>query len=160
MLRAAPAAGKYAVTRAHTHTGLPRYLHWCVLSTPEIQKCGDMAVAFSRQALRPEIQCVSAESPQHCMEQIQVGAVTRGAERDLRASGGSAWDGPYLPSPCLTELPGEEEVSCDNSTGKGEEEGPTGTCHPTPGSRQRGAASLGDHRDSSSLSGLWLGVGV
>ncbi|XP_006753484.1 PREDICTED: melanotransferrin [Myotis davidii] len=59
---------------------LPRYLHWCVLSTPEIQKCGDMAVAFSRQALRPEIQCVSAESPQHCMEQIQdipVGALVR-----------------------------------------------------------------------------------
>ncbi|XP_008584200.1 PREDICTED: melanotransferrin, partial [Galeopterus variegatus] len=53
---------------------LPPYLHWCVLSTPEIQKCGDMAVAFSRQRLKPEIQCVSAESPQHCMEQIQVGA--------------------------------------------------------------------------------------
>ncbi|XP_014400722.1 PREDICTED: melanotransferrin [Myotis brandtii] len=54
---------------------LPRYLHWCVLSTPEIQKCGDMAVAFSRQRLRPEIQCVSAESPQHCMERIQAGQI-------------------------------------------------------------------------------------
>ncbi|XP_035130853.3 melanotransferrin isoform X1 [Callithrix jacchus] len=62
---------------------LPPYLRWCVLSTPEIQKCGDMAVAFSRQQLRPEIQCVSAESPQHCMEQIQAGhidAVTLSSE--------------------------------------------------------------------------------
>lgn len=31
-----------------------------------------MAVAFSRQSLKPEIQCVSAESPEHCMQQIQV----------------------------------------------------------------------------------------
>ncbi|XP_036303238.1 melanotransferrin [Pipistrellus kuhlii] len=54
---------------------LPRYLHWCVLSAPEIQKCGDMAVAFSRQRLRPEIQCVSAESPRHCMERIQAGQI-------------------------------------------------------------------------------------
>ncbi|KAK2489244.1 hypothetical protein MC885_008954 [Smutsia gigantea] len=54
---------------------LPHYLHWCVLSTAEIQKCGDMAVAFSRQRLKPEIQCVSAESPQHCMERIQAGQI-------------------------------------------------------------------------------------
>ncbi|XP_052596421.1 melanotransferrin isoform X2 [Peromyscus californicus insignis] len=54
---------------------LPPYLRWCVLSTPEIQKCGDMAVAFSRQRLKPEIQCVSAESTEHCMEQIQVGYI-------------------------------------------------------------------------------------
>ncbi|KAK2090930.1 hypothetical protein P7K49_030214 [Saguinus oedipus] len=60
---------------------LPPYLRWCVLSTPEIQKCGDMAVAFSRQKLRPEIQCVSAESPQHCMEQIQTKARCRGGPR-------------------------------------------------------------------------------
>ncbi|XP_055977789.1 melanotransferrin [Sorex fumeus] len=52
---------------------LPRDLRWCVLSTPEIQKCGDMAVAFGRQRLTPEIQCVSAESPRHCMQQIQDG---------------------------------------------------------------------------------------
>ncbi|XP_001381165.4 melanotransferrin [Monodelphis domestica] len=50
---------------------LPSHLRWCVLSTPEIQKCGDMAVALSRKQLKPEIQCVSGESPQHCMEQIQ-----------------------------------------------------------------------------------------
>lgn len=29
-------------------------------------------MAFSRQRLKPEIQCVSAESPEHCMEHIQV----------------------------------------------------------------------------------------
>ncbi|XP_049631578.1 melanotransferrin [Suncus etruscus] len=68
---------------------LPRDLRWCVLSTPEIQKCGDMAVAFSRQRLKPEIQCVSAESPQHCMQQIQAGqidAVTLRGE-DIYAAG-------------------------------------------------------------------------
>ncbi|XP_051714733.1 melanotransferrin isoform X1 [Oryctolagus cuniculus] len=68
---------------------LPPYLRWCVLSTPEIQKCGDMAVAFSRQRLKPEIQCVSAESPQHCMEQIQAGhidAVTLNGE-DIHTAG-------------------------------------------------------------------------
>lgn len=68
---------------------LPPYLRWCVLSTPEIQKCGDMAVAFSRQRLKPEIQCVSAESPQHCMEQIQAGhidAVTLKGE-DIHTAG-------------------------------------------------------------------------
>ncbi|XP_071470991.1 melanotransferrin [Marmota flaviventris] len=68
---------------------MPHYLRWCVLSTPEIQKCGDMAVAFSRQRLKPEIQCVSAQSPQHCMEQIQAGnidAVTLRGE-DIYTSG-------------------------------------------------------------------------
>lgn len=29
-------------------------------------------MAFSRQSLKPEIQCVSAESTEHCMEEIQV----------------------------------------------------------------------------------------
>ncbi|XP_054336461.1 melanotransferrin isoform X5 [Pongo pygmaeus] len=68
---------------------LPPYLRWCVLSTPEIQKCGDMAVAFRRQRLKPEIQCVSAKSPQHCMEQIQAGhidAVTLSGE-DIYTAG-------------------------------------------------------------------------
>lgn len=65
------------------YTGLPHYLRWCVLSTPEIQKCGDMAVAFSRQRLKPEIQCVSAESPEHCMEHIQVEWAGEEAVRSL-----------------------------------------------------------------------------
>lgn len=38
-------------------------------------------MAFSRQRLKPEIQCVSAESPQQCMERIQVGAGSRGQIR-------------------------------------------------------------------------------
>ena len=62
--------------------GIPGLYHYIPVApcdiTPEIQKCGDMAVAFSRQRLKPEIQCVSAESPQQCMERIQVGAVSRG----------------------------------------------------------------------------------
>ncbi|KAM9036971.1 melanotransferrin-like [Sarcophilus harrisii] len=53
---------------------LPRYLRWCVLSAAEIQKCGDMAVAFSRKQLKPDIQCVAGESTRHCMEQIQAKA--------------------------------------------------------------------------------------
>ncbi|XP_074153881.1 melanotransferrin isoform X1 [Sminthopsis crassicaudata] len=53
---------------------LPSYLRWCVLSAAEIQKCGDMAVAFSRKQLKPEIQCVSGESTRHCMAQIQAKA--------------------------------------------------------------------------------------
>lgn len=70
---------------------------------------------------------MSAESPQHCMERIQVGAVTEGQDgRALWASGGSAWDGACPPAPCPTGQPGEEKVSYDSSTGKGEAEGPAG----------------------------------
>ncbi|EDM11456.1 antigen p97 (melanoma associated) identified by monoclonal antibodies 133.2 and 96.5 (predicted) [Rattus norvegicus] len=87
---------------------LPHYLRWCVLSVPEIQKCGDMAVAFSRQSLKPEIQCVSAESPEHCMQQIQAGhidAVTLRGEDIYRA--GKA----YGLVPAAGELYAEEDRS-------------------------------------------------
>ncbi|XP_036059755.1 melanotransferrin [Onychomys torridus] len=87
---------------------LPHYLRWCVLSTPEIQKCGDMAVAFNRQRLKPEIQCVSAESPEHCMEQIQVGyidAVTLRGE-DIYTAGKM-----YGLVPAAGELYAEEDRS-------------------------------------------------
>ncbi|XP_017654971.1 melanotransferrin isoform X1 [Nannospalax galili] len=87
---------------------LPHYLRWCVLSTPEIQKCGDMAVAFSRQRLKPEIQCVSAESPKHCMEQIQAGhidAVTLRGE-DIYTAGKM-----YGLVPAAGELYAEEDMS-------------------------------------------------
>uniref|UniRef100_F6Z643 Melanotransferrin n=1 Tax=Ornithorhynchus anatinus TaxID=9258 RepID=F6Z643_ORNAN len=60
---------------------LPEHLRWCVLSAPEIQKCGDMAVAFNKQKLKPPIQCVSAKSSEHCMELIkekEIDAVTLG----------------------------------------------------------------------------------
>uniref|UniRef100_A0ABM5G4F8 Melanotransferrin isoform X1 n=1 Tax=Pogona vitticeps TaxID=103695 RepID=A0ABM5G4F8_9SAUR len=50
---------------------LPEFLRWCVLSTEENHKCSEMAVAFKGKKLMPEIQCVSAESQEQCMEQIQ-----------------------------------------------------------------------------------------
>ncbi|XP_052014999.1 melanotransferrin [Apodemus sylvaticus] len=87
---------------------LPHYLRWCVLSAPEIQKCGDMAVAFSRQSLKPEIQCVSADSPEHCMAQIQAGhidAVTLGGE-DIHRAGKV-----YGLVPAAGELYAEEDSS-------------------------------------------------
>ncbi|XP_062833629.1 melanotransferrin isoform X2 [Anolis carolinensis] len=63
--------------------GLPETLRWCVLSTEEVHKCSEMATAFKQQGLRPPVQCVSAESRRHCMEQIQkraIDAVTLSAE--------------------------------------------------------------------------------
>uniref|UniRef100_A0A670IFV5 Melanotransferrin n=1 Tax=Podarcis muralis TaxID=64176 RepID=A0A670IFV5_PODMU len=53
-------------------TRLPPFLRWCVLSTEEIWKCSQMATAFEEKQLKPELQCVSAESPEQCMERIQV----------------------------------------------------------------------------------------
>ncbi|XP_070609988.1 melanotransferrin isoform X2 [Erythrolamprus reginae] len=50
---------------------LPESLRWCVLSTEEIWKCSRMATAFKSRNLKPEIQCVSAQSPERCMEHIQ-----------------------------------------------------------------------------------------
>ncbi|KAG8136379.1 hypothetical protein E2320_009337 [Naja naja] len=50
---------------------LPEFLRWCVLSTEEIWKCSKMATIFKSQNLKPEIQCVSAQSPEQCMERIQ-----------------------------------------------------------------------------------------
>ncbi|XP_058043511.1 melanotransferrin-like [Ahaetulla prasina] len=50
---------------------LPEFLRWCVLSTEEIWKCSKMAAAFKSKNLKPEIQCVSAQSPEQCMERIQ-----------------------------------------------------------------------------------------
>ncbi|XP_039197494.1 melanotransferrin-like [Crotalus tigris] len=50
---------------------LPGFLRWCVFSTEEIWKCSKMAAAFKSQNLKPEIQCVSAQSPEQCMERIQ-----------------------------------------------------------------------------------------
>lgn len=55
-----------------------------------------MAVAFSRQNLKPEIQCVSAESPEHCMEQIQVRCRGLGTGAVVC----SAWYNPHLSGLC------------------------------------------------------------
>ncbi|NWR36047.1 TRFM protein, partial [Tachuris rubrigastra] len=50
---------------------LPESLNWCVVSTEEIWKCGEMAVAFRKKNLKPEIQCISAKTKEECMELIQ-----------------------------------------------------------------------------------------
>ncbi|XP_069831195.1 melanotransferrin isoform X2 [Dendropsophus ebraccatus] len=58
---------------------LPKSLRWCSLSTQEVWKCADMAIAFKNQTLDPPIQCVSAESYEDCMKLIkqkEVDAVT------------------------------------------------------------------------------------
>ncbi|XP_056419183.1 melanotransferrin [Hyla sarda] len=58
---------------------LQKPLRWCTLSTEEIWKCGDMAIAFKNQSLNPSIQCVSANNQEDCMRMIQqkeVDAVT------------------------------------------------------------------------------------
>lgn len=60
-----------------SNTGLPAVLRWCVLSTEEIYKCSKMARAFQSKSLKPDIQCVSAQSPEQCMERIQVCASLR-----------------------------------------------------------------------------------
>ncbi|KAM6062779.1 melanotransferrin [Chlamydotis macqueenii] len=50
---------------------LPESLNWCVVSTEEIWKCGEMAVAFKKKNLKPSIQCISAKTKEQCMEMIQ-----------------------------------------------------------------------------------------
>ncbi|GAB0193565.1 melanotransferrin [Grus japonensis] len=50
---------------------LPESLNWCVVSTEEIWKCGEMAVAFKKKNLKPAIQCISAQTKEQCMELIQ-----------------------------------------------------------------------------------------
>lgn len=52
---------------------LPESLVWCVVSTEEIWKCGEMATAFRQKNLSPAIQCISAKTKEECMELIQVG---------------------------------------------------------------------------------------
>ncbi|XP_009638060.1 melanotransferrin isoform X2 [Egretta garzetta] len=50
---------------------LPESLNWCVVSTEEIWKCGEMGVAFKKKNLKPEVQCISAKTKEQCMELIQ-----------------------------------------------------------------------------------------
>lgn len=46
-------------------------LRWCTLSTGEVQKCGDMAVAFNQKALKPTVHCVSGKNPLDCIQKIK-----------------------------------------------------------------------------------------
>ncbi|XP_030072218.1 melanotransferrin isoform X2 [Microcaecilia unicolor] len=50
---------------------LPESLGWCTLSTAEIWKCSDMAVAFNSKTLNPPIRCISGDSTEECMKMIQ-----------------------------------------------------------------------------------------
>ncbi|OXB63990.1 hypothetical protein ASZ78_014754 [Callipepla squamata] len=50
---------------------LPESLNWCVVSTEEIWKCGEMGTSFRDKNLKPEIQCISAKTKEECMEMIQ-----------------------------------------------------------------------------------------
>uniref|UniRef100_A0A8C3L3F5 Ovotransferrin n=1 Tax=Chrysolophus pictus TaxID=9089 RepID=A0A8C3L3F5_CHRPC len=50
---------------------LPESLNWCVVSTEEIWKCGEMGTAFRNKDLKPEIQCISAKTKEECMEMIE-----------------------------------------------------------------------------------------
>lgn len=51
---------------------VPETLTWCVLSFGEQQKCGDMALAFKKKGLAPNIQCLYGTSVEDCMEKIKV----------------------------------------------------------------------------------------
>jgi len=46
-------------------------LRWCVVSSGEQQKCGDMATAFRSKKLVPDISCVYGESDADCMQKIK-----------------------------------------------------------------------------------------
>lgn len=47
-------------------------LRWCVLSTGEQQKCGDMGSEFQKKGLIPAIKCIYGNSVTDCMQKIKV----------------------------------------------------------------------------------------
>lgn len=65
---------------------MPESLNWCVVSTEEIWKCGEMAVAFRKKNLKPAIQCISAKTKEECMELIQVGCCNPCAVNQMHRS--------------------------------------------------------------------------
>ncbi|KAM9316548.1 melanotransferrin [Gastrophryne carolinensis] len=50
---------------------LSKSFRWCILSSEELWKCVDMAIAFKNQNLNPPIQCVSADNFEQCMKMIE-----------------------------------------------------------------------------------------
>ncbi len=49
---------------------LSRYVKWCVVSDNEEQKCRAMSEAFSVHQIRPDIQCVQADTSEACMQMV------------------------------------------------------------------------------------------
>lgn len=56
----------------HFFANILDVLRWCVVSSGEQQKCGDMASAFKSKGLTPTIKCVYGESVTDCMAKIKV----------------------------------------------------------------------------------------
>ncbi|XP_034530112.1 melanotransferrin [Notolabrus celidotus] len=46
-------------------------LRWCVLSSGEQQKCGDMGHHFQSKGLTPDVRCIYGDSVTDCMEKIK-----------------------------------------------------------------------------------------
>lgn len=59
----------------HLFANILEVLRWCVVSSGEQQKCGDMGSAFKSKGLTPSIQCVYGESVTDCMAKIKVTSV-------------------------------------------------------------------------------------
>lgn len=49
-------------------------LRWCVVSSGEQQKCGDMGSEFQKKGLTPAIKCIYGDSETDCMNKIKVNA--------------------------------------------------------------------------------------
>lgn len=62
----------WVCTHVYVFVDVPEILTWCVLSFGEQRKCEDMALAFQRKGLSPNIQCLHGTSVDDCMEKIQV----------------------------------------------------------------------------------------
>lgn len=145
MLRAVPKAAACAVTmRSHSHRAAPLPALVCAVHSrdPEVWGHGRGLQTAETQARDPV--CVSRVPP--ALHGTDPGGDC--AWRGRTSQVGGRWQClgwsllPPFPYPTWCggyRQPGEEKLSCDNSTEKGEEEGPTGTSHPTLGNRAEGS---------------------